>query len=270
MSSDYRRLLVLAQEVVDDARVVFLRSRHDELTAKGDRDFATETDYEIERTVRRKFELATPDIGFLGEEEGRSGETDRMWCLDPVDGTVNYAREHPLCGISLALLVEETPVLGVVDFPWLGLRYHAATGSGAWRNGSQVFASATKKLCDAVIGMGDYAVGKDAVSKNEARLQLTRQLARSVLRVRMHGSAALDLAWLSDGRLDAAISLSNNPWDVAAGVVLARESGAKVIDLDGSNHSTTSSATVGCAPDLAESIVELLGPVADTGAAGSQ
>jgi myo-inositol-1(or 4)-monophosphatase len=100
------------------------------------------------------------------------------------------------------------------------------------------------RLRDAVVAVGDYATGPRADRKNEQRLALTIQLAPRVHRVRMIGSAALDLAWVAEGRLDAAIMLVNKPWDTAAGVLLAREAGATVVDIDGSAHRFDSAAII--------------------------
>jgi beta-phosphoglucomutase-like phosphatase (HAD superfamily) len=105
-------------------------------------------------------------------------------------------------------------------------------------------ASSTDRLKDAVVAVGDYATGPRADHKNQQRLALTIQLAPRVHRVRMIGSAALDLAWVAEGRLDAAIMLANKPWDTAAGVLLAREAGATVVDIDGSAHRFDSAATI--------------------------
>jgi myo-inositol-1(or 4)-monophosphatase len=131
-------------------------------------------------------------------------------------------------------------------------------GSGAWRNGQRIQVSRTSQLADALVTVGDYAVGPDADDKNQERLQLTQLLAGQVLRIRMLGSAALDLAWLAEGKTDASIAFSNRPWDVAAGVIIAREAGAVVSDLDGSDHTTKSQATIASCPDLAGALHELI------------
>jgi hypothetical protein len=94
----------------------------------------------------------------------------------------------------------------------------------------------TTSLRDAIVAIGDYAVGHRADRQNELRLAATIQLTPRVHRIRMLGTAALDLAWVADGRLDASITLDNNPWDTLAGVLLAREAGARVVDADGSPH----------------------------------
>ncbi len=203
---------------------------------------------------------ATPDIGFLGEEEGQSGRPAGgwLWTLDPIDGTSNFAHGIPLCATSLALLHNGRPVLGVIAAPFLGQRYHAIEGHGAYSGDDRLSASKTARLRDAVVAVGDYATGPRADHKNEQRLALTVQLAPRVHRVRMLGTAALDLAWVAEGRLDASITLGNKPWDTAAGVVLAREAGATVVDVDGTAHGFDSAATIAGPDALISQLLPLI------------
>ncbi len=253
------QLLAHAQEAVDTAATILTTTEPGKLTAKGDRDYATELDYRIEETVKQQLSEATPDIGFLGEEHGPDTITEPVsWVLDPIDGTVNFAHGLPLCGISLALVAGDRPILGVIDLPFLSARYTGTEGGGAHRNGHEIQASTTAQLSDAVIAMGDYAVGEGAATKNDQRLELTRLLAQNALRVRMVGSAAIDLAWVAHGAIDACVSLSNKAWDVAAGVVIAREAGADVIDLDGSRHTPNSTATIAVGNQLQAPLRDLL------------
>ncbi|WP_433124200.1 inositol monophosphatase family protein [Micromonospora sp. CA-240977] len=244
--NDYARLLPLAQEAVDLARDLMRTLQPGALTFKGDRDMASELDYAIERAVREHLAAKAPEIGFLGEEYGSSGDTSALtWALDPVDGTVNFIHGSPLCAISLGLIHRTHSVLGVIDLPFLGTRYHAAQGHGAYANNRRIHASGVTDLKDAVVAIGDYAVGTGASRKNTERLAITEQLTQHVQRIRMHGSAAIDLAWLAHGRIDAFIMLNNKPWDTVAGVVIAREAGALVVDIDGTHHSVDAVATVG-------------------------
>jgi myo-inositol-1(or 4)-monophosphatase len=239
------------------------------LTAKGDRDMATEVDYAVERAVRDFLRDKTPDIAFLGEEEGATGARtgELLWALDPIDGTVNFVHGLPLCGISLGLIRQARPVVGVIDLPFLGARYSAAEHTGAYVGDRRIHASMTANLSDAIVATGDYAVGEDAQRKNELRLALTKRLAERVQRVRMLGSAATDLAWVAEGKLDASLTLSNKPWDTAAGVIIAREAGAIVTDIDGSDHTIHSTAAIAVAPGIAQHIADL---VADLNTASSQ
>lgn len=256
--SDYGPLLPVAIEAVARAAEDMRRKPPGALTAKGDRDMASALDYEIERSVRELLRVATPDIGFLGEEDGVSGSGEMQWVLDPIDGTANFVRGIPLCAVSLGLLHHGEAVLGVIELPFLGNRYAAAQGDGATVNGDPIQVSRTSQLSEAIVAIGDYAVGEGAADKNRLRLALTARLAESVQRVRMTGSAALDLAWLAEGRVDAALTLSNRPWDMTAGVSIAREAGAQVMDWDGARHHLDSSMTLGITPYLVHDTLGLL------------
>ncbi|MEU4557438.1 inositol monophosphatase family protein [Actinoplanes sp. NPDC023936] len=256
--TDYTDLLPVAHQAVDLARDIMRTMQPGLLTTKGERDMASEVDYAIEDRVRAFLAERTPEVGFLGEENGHSGTPDGpMWALDPVDGTVNFIHGSPLCAISLGLITENRSVLGVIDLPFLGNRYSAAEGNGAHADGQPITVSTTRSISDAVVALGDYAVGDKATEKNQARFALTQRLAMNVQRVRMHGSAAIDLAWLAAGKIDAVIMLANKPWDTAAGVVIAREAGAQVVDRDGSAHTFTSSATIAANPNLLPEITDL-------------
>ncbi len=256
-------LLQTALEAVDIASAIVRDSSPGALAPKGDRDIVSEVDLAVERKLRDHLHERTPGIGFLGEEEGTApwGDGQLVWALDPVDGTVNFVRNVPMCAVSLALLDRGRPVLGVIDLPFLGRRYHATEGGGAYTGDRRLRLGPARQLGEAVVAMGDFAVGASAEERNQLQLEVARQLANRALRVRMLGSAAIDLAWLAEAKLDASITLLNQPWDMAAGVVLAREAGAQVVDADGTAHNANSRATLAAAPPLIDEIVEL---VADT------
>lgn len=247
----YADLLIAAQEAVDLAAEIVRRMRPGMLTSKGDRDMATEVDFAVERRVRAFLSDRTPDVAFLGEEEGVRGATGGlMWALDPLDGTVNFIHGSPLCAVSLGLVDERRSVIGVIDLPFLDARYWAAEDCGAHANGRPIRVSSTTDIGEAVVAIGDYAVGHDAERRNRLRFAVTRQLAAEAQRLRMHGSAAIDLAWLASGKVDAVVMMSNKPWDTAAGVAIAREAGASVVDRDGSPHTYEAGATIAANPAL--------------------
>ncbi|GIF41928.1 inositol monophosphatase family protein [Actinoplanes xinjiangensis] len=257
--TDYADLLPIAHQAVDLAQGIMRSMQPGTLTAKGDRDMASEVDFAIEEQVRALLAKITPGIGFLGEENGTSGGTGGlMWALDPVDGTVNFVHGSPLCAVSLGLITENRSVLGVIDLPFLSMRYSAAEGDGAQANGTAICVSRTDRIGDAVVALGDYAVGAGAKEKNRIRFALTQRLGTDVQRIRMHGSAAIDLAWLAAGHVDAVVMLANKPWDTAAGVVIAREAGAVVVDHDRSPHTLESEATIAANAELIPSILALV------------
>jgi myo-inositol-1(or 4)-monophosphatase len=260
MTDDPGSLLPVAFRAIATASEIIRTHPLRAITEKSDRDFVSDVDLAVERAVRADLGAETPDIGFLGEEEGRSGKpgAEWLWTLDPIDGTSNFTHGIPLCAVSLALLHHGHPVLGVIEAPFLGERYHAAEGHGAYLGTKRLTAGSATDLRDAIVAIGDYAVGKDADRKNQLRLAATLQLVPRVHRIRMLGTAALDLAWVAGGRLDASVTLGNKPWDTAAGVIIAREAGAMVVDKNGNQHDFTSAATIAASPALVSRLIPLL------------
>ena len=249
--------MAIAHEAVDLAADIVRTRQPGSVTEKQDRDMVSEVDLAVERVLRKHLEAATPEIGVLGEEEGLSGDAEVMWALDPVDGTANFVHGLPLCAISLGLIEHRRSVLGVIDLPFLGSRYSAALDEGAQRDGTSIRCGAASDLSEAVVSLGDYAVGSGADRKNQARFALTRVLASKAQRVRMLGSSAVDLAWVADGKLDASIMLSNKPWDTAAGVVIAREAGAIVLDTEGQPHTAESPSVIAATPTLIDEAIAI-------------
>lgn len=259
--NDLAELVTIAQQAVGLGYDLVKNTTPTEIRLKGDRDVVTEVDLTVEQEVRAFLDRMTPDIEFLGEEEGGQSallDAEQVWTLDPIDGTSNFAHGLPLCAISLALVRRGEPVVAAIVAPFLDLRYYAAKDHGAFGNGTQLQASKTTDLSKAIVSIGDYATGPNAAQKNERRLRLTTLLAERVERIRMFGSAALDLAWVAEGRTDATIILSNKPWDTAAGVLLAREAGAIVIDSTGAPHDFGSTETIAVTPGTAGPLLPLV------------
>ncbi len=234
----------------------------------GDRDFVTDLDMRIQDTVQEFLAAeAGAGIDFLGEEDtGISIDTGSRWrwILDPIDGTSNFVHGIPLCAVSLALTYDDEPVIGVIGAPLLGTEYYAIGGGGAYvvadRFQHRLRASTTSSLTHAVVSIGDYATGAGSQAKNARRLALTAELAARAERVRMLGTAALDLAWVAQGRTDACAMLSNTPWDTAAGVTLVREAGARVVDVDGAEYGLASTSVIAAGPGIMSDLLALIAP----------
>jgi myo-inositol-1(or 4)-monophosphatase len=261
---DPDELLTIAQEAVEIGYRLLTTSGPGQIHEKGDRDLVTDLDLQIQREIRAYLEKATPGMDFLGEEQGGGAldETvDYVWALDPIDGTSNFAHGIPLCATQLALIHRGEPVIGVIDAPFLELRYHAIKDGGAFCNGQPIHASGTADLSRAIVSIGDYATGPHSVEKNKRRFAVTHALAENVERVRMFGSAALDLAFVAEGRTDACVILANKPWDTAAGVLIAREATATVIDGNGMRHLFSSTETIAANAIIARTLVgEIIAP----------
>ncbi|GAB3562713.1 inositol monophosphatase family protein [Amycolatopsis endophytica] len=254
---DHLGLLPVAREAVALGRRIVTSRAPRSVTEKAERDLVTDIDLAVEEAVRGFLARETPDIGVVGEEHG--GERGELWwVLDPVDGTANFARGIPLTGISLALVAGPSAVVAAIDLPFLDAVYTAVEGYGAYSGETRIGVSGVRDLGRAMVSVGDFAVGEGAGSKNRLRLSLLAALGSRAERVRMIGSAAADLAWVADGRLDATVNLSNLPWDTMAGVLLVREAGGLVLDTDGSDHTVESANTVALSPGLRDVLLGML------------
>lgn len=251
----------IAETAAHLGRTLLLSSRLTEVRHKSERDTVTNVDLVIEQEIRSYLAGTTPEIAFYSEEHDGATPLDPsgpVWALDPIDGTANYTHGLPLCAVSLAHIEHGEATVAVIDVPFLDARYTATRSNGAYANGSPINVSSTTDLANAIVAIGDYAVGPGAAEKNTHRLRLTAALAEHVERIRMLGTAALDLAWLADGRIDAAIMLSNKPWDTAAGVLIASEAGARIVDVTGIPHTASSSTTVATSPALTDALLDLV------------
>jgi myo-inositol-1(or 4)-monophosphatase len=257
--NDLNHLLAVAQEAVEIGAKLMTTSAPGVVSAKGDRDYVSELDIQIQHEIRDHLHRATPDFDFLGEEEGGGvidDSADYVWALDPIDGTSNFAHGIPLCATSLALVHRGEPIIGVITAPFLNLRYHAVKDGGAYCNGHPIHASQTTDLHRAIVSIGDYATGPGSEEKN--RFAVTQALAENVERIRMLGAASLDLAWVAEGRTDACVILSNKPWDMVAGTVVVLEANAEVVDSTNSPHSFQSHEAIAVNRSLQRKLIRTL------------
>ncbi len=255
---DAKALLPAAQEAVDRAVEYVLSHPATGVRDKGVREIVTDTDEAVERIVRDHLLRETSGIGFLGEETGAAGDRDTYWVLDPVDGTTNFCHGLPLSAVSLGLVHGDLPVLGVVALPFLGSRYWAAHGCGAFRDDVRLHVSDTADLSRALVALSDYGGGPDAPVRDLLSAALDRELSHRTQGLRRLGATAVDLVFVAEGALDASITLGNRAWDTAAGAVIAREAGALVVDSDGSPHTTRSRCAVAVTPGLRDAVLSLL------------
>lgn len=189
---------------------------------KGPQDFLTETDAASEMMIRSAIAQHFPGDGFLGEEGG--GEiTDRLWVVDPIDGTANFARKIPHFCISMAYVENGVTELGAIYNPVADELYFARRGHGARLNDAKLQVSSTTSFDEASVEMG-----WSRRVPNETYLAAVANLLKVGANVRRAGSGALALAYVADGRSDAYVELHMNSWDCLAGLLLVEEAGGVV------------------------------------------
>ncbi len=191
-------------------------------------DTVTSTDLDAEDFIRRELLAATPDASIVGEEGTFvAGNASIGWVIDPIDGTVNFLYDLPVVAVSIAATIDGEVVAGAVADVLRGEVFGAHRGGGTRRDGQRVAASDVAELQDALLATGfSYSSG---ARSEEARV--VSRLMPAARDIRCFGSAALHLAWVACGRLDGYWQAGTHHWDVAAGALLASESGA-VVDLE--------------------------------------
>ena len=205
-----------------------------QVSLKGPANFVTAADRKAEEVLHTELIKARPGYGFLGEEGGRREGPDKThtWIVDPLDGTTNFLHGIPQFAISIGLERDGVIVAGVVYNPVTDEMYTAERGKGAFLNDRRLRVAGRQRLAEAVVacalphhGRGDLAL---------FRRELTA-VQDKVAGLRRFGAAALDLAYIAAGRYDAYWERGLSPWDMAAGLLLVRESGGFVTDLDGND-----------------------------------
>ncbi|WP_158737099.1 inositol monophosphatase family protein [Alteribacillus sp. YIM 98480] len=190
-------------------------------------DLVTELDVWTEKFLTEKIQENYPGHVMRTEESGfYEGDSDYEWVIDPIDGTVNYARGIPFFCISIGIRYKGETVAGLLHAPKLKETYEAIKGEGAYLNGHPIKVSETSQLNKAVIGTGfPYDKGTD----EDNNLAYVQELVPRIGGIRRLGSAALDLAQVACGRMDGYWEIKLNVWDVDAGLLLLEEAGGKTI-----------------------------------------
>jgi myo-inositol-1(or 4)-monophosphatase len=211
------------------------RPREQITTKSSGTDMVSEMDKGAEDLLVRGVRGARPHDGILGEEgtstEGTSGV---KWVIDPLDGTTNYLYGHPQWSVSVGVEIDGVPVVGVVEAPTLRETFVGCSGRGATRNGEPIRASNCSDPALALVASG---FGYSSV-RRAWQGGVVANIAAQVRDIRRGGSAALDLAYVACGRLDAYYETGLNPWDMSAGIVLVREAGGIVTDRAGTGEPT--------------------------------
>ncbi|MFI9201754.1 inositol monophosphatase family protein [Streptomyces sp. NPDC053048] len=220
-------LLAVALEAADRAGTLLKDGRPDDLgvaaTKTSPIDVVTEMDIAAEKLITGFLAERRPQDGLLGEEGASSeGTSGVRWVIDPIDGTVNYLYGLPAWAVSIAAEIDGEAVVGVVAAPVRGETYRAVRGEGAFLGERRLAVRAAPALEQALIGTGFGYLQ----SRRAAQAEVLRSLLPEVRDIRRGGSAAIDLCDVACGRLDGYYERGLNPWDFAAGALIAREAGA--------------------------------------------
>jgi myo-inositol-1(or 4)-monophosphatase len=228
-----------------------------DVRTKQARDYVTQVDRAAEEAIIEVVRKAYPDHAFLAEESGAAGggQAEFRWIIDPLDGTTNFIHAFPQYCVSIAVEQRGALAHAVVYDPVRNELFTASKGRGAFLNDRRIRVSKCVRLQDALVGTG---FPFKEVTRLDLYLRQLRRFMETASGVRRAGAAALDLAYVACGRLDAFWELGLSPWDMAAGALLIQEAGGLVGDLKGEAGFMESGDVCAAAPKIFPTMLEAL------------
>ena len=229
-------ILQIAEVIARQAGAVLMEGygnvRH--IQQKGAIDLVTEFDKRSEEVIISSIQEKFPDHAILAEESGHHKTiSEYQWVIDPIDGTTNFAHGIPIFSVTIALLRNNSPVVGVAYDPFRNEMFSAELGKGAALNNRSIHVSSQTDLGQAVISTGfpyDLRTNPRNNFAQFVQFQLRTQAVRHL------GSASLDCAWTAIGRLDGYWEFGVKPWDIGAGALMVREAGGRATSVDGDEN----------------------------------
>jgi myo-inositol-1(or 4)-monophosphatase len=229
-----------------------------EVSMKGPADFVSAADLESEKSLRETLLGAYPDHGFFGEEKAATGVgAPARFIVDPLDGTTNYLHGIPHFAVSIALERGGALVAGVVFDPAKDEMFCGEAGRGAFAGGAPLRVSSEPDMQMAVIGTGIPHGNRP--ERHAKYLGVLSRVMKESAGVRRFSAAALDLAYVAAGRLEAFFEAGLSPWDIAAGAVLVREAGGRATDHVGADDVLASGDVLATNGRIHARMLELLG-----------
>ena len=228
-----------------------------QVSLKGPGDFVTSSDKKVEKILIEELKKARPNYSILSEEIGEiKNDEEFKWIIDPIDGTANFLHGIPHFAISVGLEHNGEIICGIVYDPIKDEMFVAEKGNGSYLNNQRMRVSSRSKLKDCIIFTG----GPKSESKNrELALKEYNNFSSKVLiPIRKLGSASLDMAYVAAGRCDGFWQRNLNYWDIAAGIILVKESGGFVTDFDGENRYIQNKTILATNSKIGNEMIEIL------------
>ena len=248
--------LAFCRELARDAgRLAHTAFGQSATSMKGRHDVVTAMDAEVERFVRKAIANRYPGDAIIGEEEGGGGGSgERLWLIDPIDGTANFARGIPHYCVSIGYLECGVPTIGVVHDPSHDWLYAAERGGGAWRDDERLAVSPCADLYAATVECG-WSTRRSTADY----LALVARVMEAGCAIRRVGSGALGLVDVAVGRSEAYCELHINAWDCAAGILLVTEAGGFTNDFFAGNGVAAGNALIATNAALCAKLAAVIG-----------
>jgi len=256
-------MLTIAIRAARSAGDIILRASENvdriQVDSKEQHDFVTEIDYQAEQAIINILKTAYPEHGILAEESGAQEGNEYTWIIDPLDGTTNFLHGFPNYAVSIALKQKNNLIVAVVFDPQRDELFTASRGDGAALNGKRIRVTPQASLAGSLIGTG-FPFKLQQQQYLEAYLNMFKSVCTNTSGIRRTGSAALDLAYVAMGRLDAFWEVDLKPWDIAAGILLVKEAGGVITDLSFNDQYLESGNVIAGNPKMHQLMYRLIEP----------
>ncbi len=228
------KIIQISVKAAREAGEVIKASEPSKITIKSHSDYLTETDIKCQNIIKEIILQEFPGHNFLAEEDGgRFEPKNDLWIIDPLDGTTNFIHGLKHSAVSIGFYSKGDIQTGVIYDPYSDELFHAVKGGGSFLNGSKIHISSCREIKQCLIATG---MPFRRLCKREKYFACLSEILASSSGIRRMGSAALDLAYVAAGRFDGFFEGWLSPWDLAAGVVIAKEAGAEVSDFKGESE----------------------------------
>lgn len=249
--------LKVAKEAAREAGAVLLSyyGKSDVFEVKKDSSRLTEADLSAERSVIDRVKKSFPTHSILSEEKGfEEQHSNFLWIIDPLDGTTNFSNQVPFFCTSIGLFKDGKPFLGVVYYPHQDELFWATAGGGSWLNDKPIHV-----VVETDMETGFLAMGTERTPESKKRAACIYSIIKPAnTHIRTVGASALELCYVACGRFSAFLLNGNNAWDVAAGALIAKESGAHLTDYEGEEWSLDSKTLLASSPVIAEELLSIV------------
>ena len=253
------KLLVVAKEasVIGGESLMDNFGRIKTIKCKGTAgDLVTNADVECEKTIIDYLEKETPNISILAEESGYKLKDEELkWCIDPLDGTTNYAHGYPFFATSIGLIWNNKPILGAISVPSLNEIYYASPEHGSFCNGEKIHVTETNSLSDSLLVTGFAYDRREVLDNNYSEFCW---LTHRTHGVRRGGAAAVDLAFVASGKVDGFWERGLAKWDMAAGVALVEMAGGIISNYPSGDFDLNTGRILACSPDIKNELIDEL------------
>jgi myo-inositol-1(or 4)-monophosphatase len=254
----YEKEIQVARQAAGEAGKILNRlfGQVSQIEKKGKIDLVTEADLQSEKIILDIISRSFPQDSILTEEAGAFDHfSERVWIIDPLDGTTNFTHNFPVFAISIALEVEEELVLGVANSPRTDELFEAVKGMGAFLNRKPIRVSQTKTLDNSLLATG---FPYDVQENPQRVMELLHKMIVRAQGIRRPGSAVIDLCYVAAGLFDGFWEERLHPWDTAAGAIIVKEAGGKVTTCEGDPFTPFLKSIVAANPRIHEAMLEAL------------